>query len=223
MNRLFRAFIFDLDGTLADSVESIAYSANLAIKECGLTANEVERYKEFAGDGAAKMLERSLIAAGDINLHYFEQVQKRYKEIFSVNCMYKVTAYDGIYDTISELKAGGMKLGVLSNKPDSRAVDVIEALFGKQYFDIIQGQVDGIPRKPSPDGALKMAGEFGIHPSECVYVGDTNTDMLTGKQAGMFTVGVLWGFRDKKELEENGADLIISAPGELLDLIRRKK
>lgn len=220
MNRLFRAFVFDLDGTLADSVESIAYSANQAIEECGLRANEVERYKEFAGDGAAKMLERSLIAAGDTELHYFEQVQRRYKELFSENCMYQVKVYDGIYDTISVLKEGGMKLGVLSNKPDLRAIDVVEALFGRGYFDKVQGQTDNVPRKPSPAGALKMAGELGLQPAQCIYVGDTNTDMLTGKRAGMFTVGVLWGFRDRKELEENGADLIISHPCELLDVIK---
>lgn len=216
---MYKAFIFDLDGTLADTVESIAYSANMAIEKVGLKGNPIEEYKTFAGDGAAEMLRRSLKAAGDKELKYFSQVEEYYKDIFSKHCMYKVIPYSGIVETLEKLKKAGMKIAVLSNKPHNRTVDVVEGLFGKDYFDFIQGQKPEIERKPSPLGAEKIRDFFGIKSSECVYVGDTDTDMLTGKRANMLTVGVTWGFRDRQELEEYGADRIIDSPKELLELL----
>lgn len=215
---MYKACIFDLDGTLADSVESIANSANNAIMEFGFEPNAVERYKEFAGDGADEMLKRSLIAAGDNELEYFEQVKARYKELFTKDCMYKVKPYEGITELLDNLKDKNIKIAVLSNKPHLRAVDVVEQLFGKDYFDIILGQTEHINRKPSPDGALIIADELELLTSECIYIGDTNTDMITGKAANMYTVGVTWGFRDMQELLDNGADLIIDSPLELLDI-----
>lgn len=215
---MYKACIFDLDGTLADSVESIANSANNAIMEFGFEPNTVERYKEFAGDGADEMLKRSLIAAGDNELEYFERVKARYKELFAKDCMYKVKPYEGITELLGNLKDKNIKIAVLSNKPHLRAVDVVEQLFGKDYFDIILGQTEHINRKPSPDGALIIADELELLTSECIYIGDTNTDMITGKAANMYTVGVTWGFRDMQELLDNGADLIIDSPLELLDI-----
>lgn len=213
---MIKAYIFDLDGTLADSVESIAYSANRAIAECGFLPHPVENYKQYAGDGAAEMLKRSLLAAGDVKLDYFEQVKMRYKELFAQDCMYRLKAYPGIDEMLDELKRQGMKIAVLSNKPHDRAVDVVETLFGEHYFDYILGQTDRIKRKPSPEGALYIAKCFHVLPKECVYVGDTNTDMITGNEAGMHTIGVTWGFRDREELKNNHANLIIDSPLELL-------
>lgn len=215
---MFKACIFDLDGTLTDSVESIAYSANRAIAAFGFTPNPVEAYKHFAGDGADIMLERSLVAAGDVNLEYFEPVKQKYKELFQKDCMYQVKPYEGIVELLKILKEKNIKIAVLSNKPHNRAVDVVEALFGKDYFDIIMGQSKHIKRKPSPDGALIIADELGLLTSECIYIGDTNTDMITGKSANMFTVGVTWGFRERQELEENNADYIIDSPLQLLEI-----
>lgn len=216
---VYKAFIFDLDGTLADTVESIAYSANAAIEKVGLKGNPAEEYKKYAGDGAAEMLRRSLKAAGDAELKYFEQVEAYYKEIFLEHCLYKVTPYKGIREMLEELKAAGIKIAVLSNKPHERTLDVVEGLFGKGYFHTIQGQTPEIERKPSPLGAYKIRDFFGIVSEECVYVGDTDTDMITGKSGKMYTVGVTWGFRDRQELKEYGADKIIDHPKELLDLI----
>lgn len=104
----------------------------------------------------------------------------------------------GMRETLEALKQAGIHISVLSNKPHGQAVNVIADLFGEGYFDAVQGQVDGIPRKPAPDGALKLAEKFGVKPEECLYIGDTGTDMLTGTRAGMHTLGVLWGFRDRK-------------------------
>jgi phosphoglycolate phosphatase len=130
--------------------------------------------------------------------------------------MYQVKPYDGICELLEALKAAGIRIAVLSNKPHQQTIDVVEALFGKGYFDLIQGQVDQVPVKPDPAGAFLILEKLGLSASEVLYVGDTGTDMQTGKGCGAFTVGVLWGFRKRDELEENGADAIIAHPLELL-------
>lgn len=215
---MYKACIFDLDGTLTDSVESIAYSANRALQECGLKPNPIESYKRFAGDGVEEMLIRSLTAAGDTKLENLEQVILKYREFFAKDCTYQVKPYDGIVELLKELKDKNIKIAVLTNKPHARAVDVVEAIFGKDYFDIIIGQSKHINRKPSPDGALIIADELGLLTNECIYIGDTDTDMITGKAANMFTVGVTWGFREREELEVNNADFIIDTPLQLLEI-----
>lgn len=215
---MYKACIFDLDGTLADSLESIAYCTNLALEAVGLKPNPVYMYKKFAGDGAKVMVQRSLIAAGDTNLDFFEKAIKIHKETYEKFSMYKVKSFDGMIDLLNNLKFNNIKIAVLTNKPHDRAIDVVTALFGKDYFDIILGQRDDYERKPSPQGALIIAERFNISPSECLYLGDTNTDMKTGKSAGMFTVGVTWGFRDRQELIDNNADFIIDKPMDLLKL-----
>ena len=195
---MYKACIFDLDGTLADSLESLAYCTNLALKAVGLKPNPVYMYKKFAGDGAKAMVQRSLIAAGDKNLEFFDKAINIHKKTYEKFSMYNV----------------------LTNKPHNRAIDVVTELFGENYFDIILGQSDDYERKPSPQGALIIAEKFSIYPSECIYLGDTNTDMKTGKSAGMYTVGVTWGFRDIQELIDNNADFIIDKPMDLLKLLK---
>lgn len=219
---MYKACIFDLDGTLADSVESIAYSANRAIMKYGFSPNPVENYKDYAGDGAPEMLKRSLIDAGDTKLQYFEQVQEEYRRLFETDCMYRVVPYDGIVEALKKLKENGVLLAVLSNKPHNRTVDVVEALFGKGYFHEILGMTDEATRKPNPIGAFTIAKRLGVEPRACMYVGDTNTDMQTGVAAGMLTVGVTWGFRKKTELEESGAHRMIAHPLELVRIAREE-
>lgn len=219
---MIKACIFDLDGTLADTIESIWYSSNEALAAVGLPPQPMEAYKYYAGDGAKVLIERALEAAGDKELVHFDRAYAVYGDFFAKDCTYKVTVFDGIKETLDGLKARGLKLAVLSNKPHARSIDVVHKLFGERYFDVIQGQVDGVPRKPAPDGAINIAAALGVRPDECLYVGDTNTDMQTGRSAGMHTVGVLWGFRQRKELEENRAMEIISRPSELLAIADRK-
>ena len=121
-------------------------------------------------------------------------------------------------ETLEELKRRGAKIAVFSNKPHKAAIKAVEAIYGEGFFQVIQGQEERLPKKPAPDGAWEVAARLGVKPEECVYIGDTNTDMQTGNAAGMMTVGVLWGFRDRKELEENHAHKIISRPEELLEI-----
>ena len=216
---MYKAGIFDLDGTLADTVDSMAYSANCALRRLGLPEQPTERFKIFAGDGAKELIRRCLRASGDETCSRFEEMQRLYRMYFSENCMYHVRPYDEILPLLERMKRQGMKLAVLSNKPHAQAVDVVERLFGKAYFDYVQGQTEEIPRKPNPAGALHIAEYFGVKRSECLYIGDTDTDMRTGKAAGMFTVGVLWGFRTREELEENDADWIAGRPLEIEPLV----
>ncbi len=218
---MFKVCIFDLDGTIANSLVSIANSANKAIGKFGFNPNPIQNYNKYAGDGAEEMIKRSLIDAGDKNLFYFEEAFNEYKIIFEKECMYEVKPYDGIESVLNKLKEKNIKLSVLSNKPHDRAVDVVKGLFGDDLFDIVEGVSGKFKRKPDPQGALYIADLFKVKPEECAYFGDTNTDMITGKSAGMFTVGVLWGFRDRNELEENNADIIISNPSEILDIVMR--
>ena len=124
-------------------------------------------------------------------------------------------------ETVEELKAKGMKLAVCSNKPHIAARKVVKAMYG-DIFDEVMGQQEGIRRKPAPDGPLKIAENFGVKPEECMYIGDTKTDMKTGKAAGMYTVGALWGFRDRAELEGNGADVVAGGPKDLLSVYKEK-
>ena len=215
-----KAVIFDLDGTLSDSLESIAFSANSALEAFGFQPFETERYKQFVGDGVSELIKRCLINSGDHELQYYDQMLDKYHEIFGKNCTYHVEAYEGIKELLEELRSRNIRIAVLSNKPHKRTVEVVEKLFGKGYFHFIQGQTPEIKRKPSPDGALMIMRSLGVSSSECIYVGDTDTDMQTGKAAGLFTVGVLWGFRDREELEKNHADAIAQKPSDLLRIIR---
>ena len=211
-----KAVIFDLDGTLADTIASITYCGNLALSRFGLSSFGEEDYKHFVGDGAAMLIRRALLAAGDERLEHFDEVYEAYLEIFAKDCMYQVKPYEGICALLEELKRLSVRIAVLSNKPHAQTLDVVERLFGPGTFDMVQGQMEGIPKKPSPKGALHIAAAFSAEPWECLYAGDTNTDMQTGNAAGMFTVGVLWGFRDEKELLDNHAMALLRHPLEML-------
>ncbi len=211
-----KAVIFDLDGTLADSLESIWYCANYAIGTCGFPEIPLEKYKVFVGNGADTLIKRCLTYSGDLEGEYYEKAFLQYQIFFKEHCMYHVKPYDGMTETLDALKKAGVKLAVFSNKPHERTVDVVEALFGKGYFDEILGQTEERAKKPHPDGVYYLSEKMGIDMSDIAYVGDTGTDMMTGKSAGAYTVGVLWGFRGREELEKHNADVIIAEPAELL-------
>lgn len=229
-----KAMIFDLDGTLSDSIHSIKYCADQALATVGFGPFEVEQYYYFIGDGAANLIKRALLAGGDEiqdpadgkncttdggTPKHFEVAYQTYREIFKDNCMYQVKPYDGIVELLAALKELGIKLAVLSNKPHAETIRVVEDLFGKDCFDIIQGQMEGVAIKPNPEGGIRILEKFGIAPQDTLYLGDTGTDMLTGKALGSFTIGALWGFRKRDELEEHGADVIVGHPLEVLNYI----
>ncbi len=214
-----KAVIFDLDGTLSDSIQSIKYCGDQAVAKLGYGPFAVEQYKYFVGDGAANLVKRMLVSAGDAELVHFEEAFAAYKEIFREHCMYEVKPYAGIRELLAALKERGLAIAVLSNKPHVETVHVIETLFGRGYFDVIQGQKDNVAIKPSPQGVFQILEQLQLTAEDILYLGDTATDMKTGKSAGAFTVGALWGFRKRQELEENHADAIIEHPLQLLDYV----
>lgn len=217
----FKACVFDLDGTLCDSVESMADCANHTMRDFGLREATIQDYKVFVGDGVDMLIKRLLRFAGDEEGVHFEEVKKRYMEYFREGCLYHVKPYPGIVEALKELKKEGALLGVLSNKPHENTKAVIRSVFGEGIFDWVQGQSDAFPRKPDPAGALYIAEQFSVKPEECMYMGDTGTDMKTGTSAHMYTVGVEWGFRDAEELWKNGADVVAKSAEELVDIYRK--
>ena len=214
---MIKACIFDLDGTLAYTLDSMAVVGNEVVRKYGLKPMPIENYRYYCGNGADMLVKRLLVDAGDPELLHYEEARALYRKEFDKDPFYKIQHYPGMPETLKKLKEHGMKLAVCSNKPHPAAVKVIAQLFDGE-FDMVVGQSEAIRRKPAPDGPLMVAEKFGVKPEECMYVGDTSTDMKTGKAAGMYTVGALWGFRDRKELNENGADLVAEKPTDLVKI-----
>ena len=214
-----KACIFDLDGTLTNTLESMTYSVNLTLKEMGLSQITKDQCRMFVGNGARVLIEESLKVSGDPKASRIEEGMKIYGRIFDQNCTYHVTPYEGIPEMLKALKDRGIHLAVLSNKPDRQTVKVVKEIFGDNIFDYAQGQKDGIRRKPAPDGVWYLMEQMQVSKEECLYIGDSEVDAATGKNAGLETIGVLWGFRDRKTLETAGADHLIERPEELLQFV----
>lgn len=216
---MIKLCIFDLDGTVLDTVGSIAYYANFALSKNGVEPIPEEQYKYLAGRGISNLVRGMLEYRGCYSDWLFERVFHDYDTAYNADVAYKTTIFDGMLETLDMIKARGVKLAIVSNKPDFATQTVVRALYGEGYFDFVTGQKPGGILKPDPTVVLSVMDSFGATRDECLYIGDTSTDMQTGKRAGMRTVGVLWGFRGREELEENGADVIISRPSELCDCL----
>ena len=214
-----KACIFDLDGTLTNTLESMTYSVNLTLEEMGLSKITKDQCRLFVGNGARVLMEKSLKAAGDTDASRIEEGMEIYGRIFDRNCTYHVTPYEGIPEMLKALKDKGIQLAVLSNKPDRQTVKVVKAIFGEELFDYAQGQKEGIRRKPEPDGVWYLMEQMHVAKEECLYIGDSEVDAATGRNAGLKTIGVLWGFRDRKTLETAGVDDLIDRPDELLQFV----
>lgn len=213
-----KAVIFDLDGTLLNTYEDLANAVNFALEQNGLPTHMAEKYKIFAGNGTDMMITRALPEA-DRNDEMLDKVRKLYFEYYNAHSGECTKPYDGIVDMLSELKSRGFKLAVVSNKIDFMTRAVVKEYFGDTTFDFVTGQCDGIIPKPDPSMVYKVMEQFGVTSDECIFVGDSGVDAETGKNANMFTVGVLWGFRDEKELLECGASAVISKAEELLNYV----
>ena len=214
-----KACIFDLDGTLTDTLDSLEYSVNETMKQIHMPQITKEQCRDFVGNGAKVLIEKALKAGGDEALDRLDEAMEVYGRVFDENCTYKVVPYKGIERMLETLKKQGIRLAVLSNKPDRQVGHVIKEIFGEGIFDWIQGQKEGVPRKPDPSAALDIADRLGAEIAETAYIGDSEVDAATGKNAGLKTIGVLWGFRDRKTLETAGADHLIERPEELLQFV----
>lgn len=218
---MYKAAIFDLDGTIADTLTSIAYFGNATLKHFGFPEADREKYSYFAGNGYIKLVERALKDVGGYSEDTFDEICKFYHNLYDENPLYLTTPFEGICEMLGDMKKRGMTLAVISNKPHDATTNVVKELFGDDLFSHIIGGGSGFPLKPDPAAVLHVLSENNIKPNECIYVGDTATDMITGKKSGAFTIGVLWGFRPEKELSENGADLIVSKPSEITDYLKK--
>lgn len=219
---MYKACIFDLDGTLANTLNSIAFFANGALEKCGYKTIEISKYRYLVGNGADYLMRRMLntvCGEGNYSEDEVQRLRKAYNALYECDPTHIVANYDGMQELIRELRQAGIKLAVLSNKPHNCTVAIIEALFAPGTFGACYGQRPEVARKPSPQGALIIADELGVKPKECLYIGDTDIDMKTGAAAGMDTVGVLWGFRPRQELEENNAKYIVKFPKEIKDIL----
>ena len=214
---MLKLCIFDMDGTLVDTISSIAYFANRALNMYGLPSIEENHYKLMVGNGARLLCERMIEKAGG-NSEQLEKVFKEYNESYDNDFLYLTKAYDGTVEMLRALKEMGVKTAILSNKPDVTAKKVSAALFESGLVDVCYGAREGIALKPDPAGVFEILREFEAEKDEVLYIGDTATDIKTAKNAGLTSIGVLWGFRDRNELSGAGADFIIEHPSEIIDI-----
>lgn len=215
---MIKLCIFDLDGTLTNTIPAISHFGNTALGAYGFPEIEPEKYKILVGNGRDVLIHRMLKCVTADTDENFDKVGRAYDRAYESNPLYKTKPYDGIPELLDILKANGVKIAVLSNKPHNVASDVVKMFFGDK-FDAAYGQRKGIKTKPAPDGALMLAKELGVSPSEAAFIGDTYVDIETGKNSGMLPIGVLWGFRDRNELENAGAAHIVAKPAEIADII----
>ena len=216
--RKFDAVMFDLDGTLLDTLEDLADSMNSVLATRGYPEHPIDAYRYFVGDGMHNLIRRALpnAAADDETV---EAAAVEMRAVYAKRWDHKSRPYDGIPEMISALSAKSLRLCVLSNKPDGFTKLCVSKLLDPTRFEVVRGALDDVPRKPEPIAAIRIAKEMGIPRDRFLYLGDTNTDMKTANGAGMFAVGAAWGFRPESELVQYGARVVIHRPRELLDLV----
>lgn len=214
----FKAILFDLDGTLVDSLQDIADSMNRVLTKKGLPTHPIDSYRYFVGNGLRVLVGRSL--PQELRTEAFTQsLFLDLLEDYEQNCLKKTSLYDGIPDLLDKLVEKSLKMAILSNKADGFTKTIASNLLSNWPFSVVVGAREGIPRKPDPTAALEISQILQIPTADFLYVGDTSVDMRTALAAGMYPVGVSWGFRKRDELLEHGAKIVIDKPGELLDLI----
>ena len=214
----FQAAIFDLDGTLLDTLDDLADSANAMLETQGFPTHPVSAYRHFVGDGVRVLIER-ILPKDALDEATIETCMAVYRAAYAERWNAKTRPYPGIPEMLDELVERGIRLAVLSNKPHEFTERCIAEFVGKWPWEVVFGMRDGVPKKPNPAGALQILEKLEITPESCLYLGDTDTDMQTAKNAGLHAVGVTWGFRERDELVANGAQTLIDHPSELMSLL----
>ena len=211
-----KAVVFDLDGTLADTLEDLAASANHALHQLGVPTHPTAAFRQYVGDGVV-VLARRVLPPGrdDLVEPAIEGFRRHYAEHWSD----RTRPYEGVPELLDGLAARGIPMAVLSNKPDDFTREMVAAFFGRWDFRAVVGHRRDCPPKPDPAGATAVARALAVPPADCLYVGDTHTDMRTAVAAGMVPIGVSWGFRDREELVAHGARVVIDTPTDLLRLV----
>lgn len=213
-----KAFIFDLDGTLIDSISDIAEAVNRMLADHGYPRAPLTAFPRYIGDGVGPLVQRALppeAAEREDIAARVADYQRHYEDTWKL----ATVPYSGMHETLAELRARGMKLAVLSNKPDHFTKLCCEHFFPDAGFEVVFGAREGVPRKPHPQGAFDICEILNVPPHECAYVGDSGIDMELAANAGMYAVGVRWGFRSEQELLEKGARTIVAQPDDLVCLV----
>jgi len=215
----FKAALFDLDGTLIDTIDDLADSMNIVLKKFGFPIHEVEKYKYFVGDGMDILVKRALPPESRSDEELVSRCFQTMKEEYSLHWADKSRPYSGIPELLDAFINEGMKLSILSNKPHDLTKVVVSTMLSKWKFEMVAGVKDGVPKKPDPSAAISIADNLKTLPQDFIYIGDTHTDMQTAVAAGMFPVGALWGFRTGEELIMAGARILAKNPADLLKFI----
>ena len=213
------AVIFDLDGTLLDTLADLADSANAVLAARNYPPIPTEDFKQLIGDGMAKLVERCLPESAEPTEEHLAEALEEFQNEYSVRWNAKTTVYPGITELLDVLVERDIPLGVLSNKRHEFTLKCVEEYLGTWPWGTVLGHRDGIEKKPDPAGAFDAAKALEVAPESCLYIGDSGVDMHAGVRAGMIPVGVLWGFRDAAELRGMGADHLIEKPLDLLDIL----
>ncbi len=216
---MIKGIIFDLDGTLADTIQDLTTAVNAMLAKLGYPARSVEEVTKFINNGARELIRRSL--PKDVqNIDFIlESAIKIYEEEYAKCYCVKTRAFQGVDSMLMELKGMDYKIGVLSNKQDSFVKDIIYKLFDRKIFSAVMGQ-SSLPPKPNPASALLMAKTMGLKPQKCIYVGDSDVDIKTAFNAGMRQISVTWGYRDEEFLKRSGASYVARVPDGVVDAVK---
>ena len=210
----FKGVIFDLDGTLLDTLRDLADAANASLSHYGYPEHPVDAYRYFVGDGLQTLVQR--ILPDSATEYDIKKLMEKFTELYTTMWNIHTAPYPGVLEMLNSLAGEGCLLSVLSNKPHQFTQLCVKSLFPEVAFAFVYGNREGVAKKPDPVGALEIAEKMNLSVNEILYVGDTATDMQTGNRAGMKTVGVEWGFRTREELEENNAWKIATTPAEVV-------
>jgi phosphoglycolate phosphatase len=214
-----QAVLFDLDGTLLDTLEDLADAVNAALSTLGFAVHPVDAYRYFVGDGVETLMQRTLPASAAADPALFARAVEVQRTEYRARWKAKTQPYSGVPELLDALEHRGVRMAILSNKPDAFVAEMVGHYFPRTPFEIARGARPGVPVKPDPGSALQVAAEMRLSPKDFLYLGDTNTDMRTARAAGMSSVGALWGFRTEAELRESGAEHLIASPEKLLELL----
>lgn len=217
-SKMPKAIVFDLDGTLLDTLDDIAISANFALKTLGFKEEEVLKYRYFVGEGVIKLFE-NIFATSPQSDEVISQAVALFESHYAKQFHQNTKLYEGVSKMLTFLQKRGFKMAILSNKPDSFTKMCALKYLRTWQFEVVFGAREGIPKKPHPQGALDVAEALHVKPEACYYLGDTMIDMQTATGAGMISIGALWGFRDEEELVFYGAQFLAKTPSEVIKLL----
>lgn len=211
-----KAALFDLDGTLTDTLQDLTNICNATMRDFGYPVHTKEEVRMFVGDGVRKLCERALPEGVSLTEEHMTVIKKHYGELQNI----ETKIFPGVLKALKELKKMGIRLAVITNKPNFAAREVVPHYFGEGFFDYVVGEQEGLKPKPAPDLPMKAMREMELSPEDCFYFGDSDTDVMTAKNAGLPSYSVLWGYRDYELLKSAGTDGFIKDPGEIVELFK---